>query len=247
MDPRRLLATLAVALALFAPGWAGAEEPIEPARVEAIERIIENYILEHPEIVMRALRVLEERQQAEREAAIRLAVAAHSDDIFNDPAAPTTGNPDGDVSVVEFFDYRCPYCKRVVGPILEAVAADGNVRLVFKEFPILGAESYFAARAALAAVRQGRYRAFHVALMALEGDLDAPVVMGVAARLGLDLDRLRADMDRPEVKAAIARNQALADALYIEGTPAFVIGDAVVPGALSIETFRRLIAEARAG
>jgi protein-disulfide isomerase len=156
------------------------------------------------------------------------------------------GNPAGDVVVVEFFDYRCPYCKTVAGMVRDEVASDGKVRLVMKEFPILGPQSVQAARAALAAVLQDKYDVFHFALMTQPGDMSDTHIDTVAASVGLDVERLRRDMKSPEIAAAIDRNIALAEAVGIRGTPAFVIGKSLVPGAIDAESFRQLIADARA-
>jgi protein-disulfide isomerase len=180
----------------------------------------------------------------ERADRTRKALTDQRDALEKDPLAPVAGNPRGDVTVVEFFDYSCGYCKRVA-PALEALkAADPNVRVVYKEFPILGPGSVFAARAALAAHRQGKYEPLHRALMQADA-LDEAVVRRLAAEVGLDVARLEKDMEAPEVMQALQGNQQLAAALDIGGTPAFVIGERLVPGAVGAEALQALVNQER--
>jgi protein-disulfide isomerase len=156
------------------------------------------------------------------------------------------GNPDGDVTLVEFFDYNCPYCRSVAPVMNEAEAADSQLRIVYKEFPILGPNSVYAAKAALAAHRQGHYLAFHQALMQANGKADSNLVLAVAAEVGLDAERLKTDMEDPAIQEAIDRNLALAQALRITGTPGFVVGRQILRGAVDLKTLQQVIQEARA-
>ncbi len=167
--------------------------------------------------------------------------------LLNDPTAPVAGNLYGDVAVVEFFDYNCPYCKRVAPTVKTVLDEDPGVRVIYKEFPILGPESVIAAKAALASLEQdpAKYFAFHDAMMSNRGRLTETRIMDIAAEVGFDGERLKADMAAPEIEATIARNRALARALGISGTPAFVIGDRIVPGAIDLPALKRLIARAR--
>jgi protein-disulfide isomerase len=171
-------------------------------------------------------------------------IASRRDEIFNDPDSPVGGNPAGDVTIVEFFDYNCPYC-RLVAPTLEEIErTDADVKFIYKEFPILGPGSEFAARAALAAHKQGKYVMFHRALMAYEGRVGESA-MEVAQTAGLDMERLKKDMDDPSIVAAIERNLALARTLRIAATPTFVINDGILRGAADLKAFQSVIAEAR--
>jgi len=197
-------------------------------------------------VVVEAFRAYEQRQQALEAERQRAALMAEAANLNRDPLSPVLGNPEGDVTVVEFFDYRCPYCKRIAGALQGLVAEDPNVRLVMKEYPILSQESVDAARAALAADRQGLYEPFHFALMERGGAMTAAEVMSVAHSVGLDIDRLRQDMQLPEIEEALRRNYALGEKIGVTGTPAMVIGGTVVPGAVSLEHLRSLVAEARA-
>jgi protein-disulfide isomerase len=227
------------------PAPARAEEPATSR--EAIEEIIRDYLLQHPEVVTESLRRAEEQR---RDAAHRRAqevVRTRREELLHDPGSPVGGNPAGTVTVVEFFDYRCPHCRRMA-PVVRALAAeDATVRLVFKEWPILGEESVIAARAALAAAAQGRYVEAHDRLMRASGPLTAPRVVQTLVELGLDEARLRRDMEGPEVAATITRAHALAQTLGLDGTPAFVVGDDVIMGAVDLDTLRTLVARARQG
>jgi protein-disulfide isomerase len=233
-----------MALAAAAPATR-AEQPADLS-VQQIEKIVREYLLREPEIVYQALEELQ-RRQAEAEAARQqAAVAENRSELLNDPASPVGGNPDGDVTLVEFFDYRCAYCRRVVSSVRALLDEDRDLRVVFKELPVLGPDSERAARAALASRRQGGYVPFHFALMAAE-DLSLQGIRAAAEAVGLDPDRLEADMSAPEVNAAIQANYALANELGIEGTPAFVIGTQLIPGAVDKGRLEQLIREARSG
>ncbi|MCR9071983.1 MAG: DsbA family protein [Alphaproteobacteria bacterium] len=157
------------------------------------------------------------------------------------------GNPDGDVTIVEFFDYQCGYCKTMMKPLLDLVQEDGNIRLILKEFPILGPESETAAVASLAAQRQGKYEIFHTALLGLRGRLSTEAIWQVALEAGLDIETLKKDMADPVLQQHIRKSYQLAQALEIQGTPAFTIGNQIIPGAVSKEQLAELVAEARAG
>ena len=234
----------AIALAAAAPATR-AEQPADLS-VQQIEKIVREYLLREPEIIYQALEELQ-RRQAEAEAARQqAAIAENRSELLNDPASPVGGNPDGDVTLVEFFDYRCAYCRRVVSSMRALLDEDRDLRVVFKELPVLGPDSERAARAALASRRQGGYVPFHFALMAAE-DLSLQGIRAAAEAVGLDPDRLEADMAAPEVNAAIQANYALANELGIEGTPAFVIGTQLIPGAVDKARLEQLIREARSG
>jgi protein-disulfide isomerase len=239
---RRLFALL---LLVLAPLPAAAAEPFTPAQEEAIGRILREYLEKHPEAILEALEAAEAKAKEEAARNAQAALGAKKRELEQDPASPVLGNPKGDVTLVEFFDYRCPYCKQV-SPTLQALAAeDKQLRIVMKELPILGKDSLTAARAALAAERQGKYAAFHHALMGLKGQLSEDAVLKTAAAVGLDLDRLEADKGRPEIEAQIRATYELAQALGIRGTPAFVVGGELIAGAVDLATLRRKIAGAR--
>ncbi len=226
---------------------AAAEEALNPAQKQAVEAIVRDYLRDHPEMILEALQGLELRREAEQQERARQALAERRNDLHNDPTTPVEGNPKGDVTLVEFFDYRCGYCKSVSATVAEVVRQDGNVRLVMKEFPILGPASVIASRAALAAWRleRAKYLPFHKAMMDNKGELSESRVMQIAASQGLDTSRLAKAIQDPEIDGALLRNMELAKALDINGTPAFVIGGQVVPGAIGADGLKKLIAEAR--
>lgn len=239
-----MLAGIAV-LGCLATNPARAADPVTPEQRAAFERIIHDYLQEHPEVIVQALQAAEDKMKAETEVSARKALVEKHDELVSDPTSPVAGNPQGDVTIVEFFDYRCPYCKQVE-PSLEALLhEDGKIRMVYKEFPILGKDSVYATRVALAARKQGKYDAFRTAMMAAKGQINEQVVMQVAKTVGLDLDQAKKDMNAPEIDDVIKRNYDLAQALDIKGTPAFVIGGEMVPGAIDIATMKNKIAAAR--
>ncbi len=235
-----VIATVATAPAAMAADPAFTEE-----QEKRIEALIHDYLLENPEVLQQAYERLQQRRQAEARARTRNALAAQRQAVFNDPTSPVAGNPEGDVTVVEFFDYRCGYCKRVFTRVERLLAEDAGVKLVMKEFPILGPASLYASRAALAAREQGKYKPFHDALMGWRGDLSRADVLQVAREVGLDTARLQRDMASESITETINRNMTLARELGITGTPAFIIGDTLVPGAIEFDALRELVRRAR--
>ncbi len=223
-----------------------AQSEFNATQTDAIGQIVREYLLENPEVMIEVFDRLEVQQAAVEKQAAQAAIVANADGLFNDDYSYVYGNPEGDVTIVEFFDYKCGYCKRAVKDILEAVDQDGNVRLVYKEFPILSEQSELAARAAMAAISQNKYMELHIALMATSGDLDEDRILRVADDAGLDTDRLRQDMKDPGIEAAIERNHQMAREIGIDGTPAFIIGNRLVPGAVGKDRLLEVVAEERA-
>jgi len=256
---RRLALVTAAATAVLAGGWfaitadaqRGQVSPprmsTEGARLDPFEQRVREYLLKNPEVIMEALQILQQRQRAAEAENLKRTIAERSEEILNDPTAPVGGNPAGDITLVEFFDYNCPYCRRVAPTVAELQETDSDLRLVYKEYPILGPGSQFAARAALASRRQGKYVAFHNALMQATEQVTEETVMAIAREVGLDTERLGQDMQAPAIQDAITRNLQLANALGITGTPSFIIGEEVVPGAVDLRTLQSLIARARRG
>lgn len=247
MSPLVRIVILALGGALIsaaAPAFAAATDMV-PAQREAIEGIIHDYLLHNPDVLLEALRGAEEKLNHEADVKATKVLNERQSEVFNDRASPVAGNPRGDVTIVEFFDYRCPYCKQVLPSLQTLLKEDHNLRFVFKELPVLGPQSVTAARAALAAERQGKYEAFHNAMMATKGQITDDTVYKVAGSIGLDVDRLKQDMSAPEIEQALKANLALADALNIHGTPGFIIGKRIVPGAVDLDALRNMIADAR--
>lgn len=242
---KRLAVAVAALLAISTPAAAQEEQPLTAKQVEAVKKVVRDYIIANPEIIRDAIEALREKQRLEAEEEARKALVERSKEILEDPGSPVLGNPQGDVSLVEFFDYRCTYCKAVTETVFDAARADGKLRLVFKELPILGPESVFASRAALAARMQGKYEDFHRAMMKARGVVNEESILKTAASVGLDVEKLKKDMAAPEVEDQLKRNLDLARSLDINGTPAFIIGDRIIPGAVDRDTIAKLIEQAR--
>ena len=231
----------AIFLALAFVGFAQSV-PAQSMTDDQVKQLALEAILENPEIIMQAVAIL---QQREKEQAASGANTVRLE-VESDPNAPNLGNPEGDVTVVEFFDYNCPYCRSAGQTVQALLVADENVRVIYREWPILGDDSVMAARAALAAREQGKYEAFHWALMNGEGRVTEALIFKVARDLGMDVAQLEADMVSPAVEAHIALSNALAQQLGFTGTPAFIVGDKTAPGMLNLDEIAMLVAEARA-
>jgi len=249
MPYRMPLAALAVACGLAAAVHAqairAAEIPSEQR--QAIDGIIHDYLLNNPDVLIEALRSAEDKVNREADAKATKVLSDRASEVFENPATPVGGNPKGNVTIVEFFDYRCPYCKQVLPALQTLLKEDHGLRFVYKEFPVLGPASVTAAHAALAAQRQGKYEALHTAMMAAKGQITEDTIYKVAGSVGLDVDRLKQDMAAPEIEQELKANLALAEALNIRGTPGFIIGKKIVPGALDLDALKDMIAEARKG
>jgi protein-disulfide isomerase len=243
-----ILAGLALG-ALLPPAAISAAEPLSDEQTRAIERLVRDYILKNPEIIVESLRGYEEKQRQAADQEAQKAIAASRDALENDPTSPIAGNPHGNVTIIQFFDYRCGYCKKVVPSIRELLKTDKDVRLVFKEFPILGPDSVTASRAALATwkIAPDKYFPFHLALMESRGEMNETRILEIAKKVGVDTEKLTAAIADPAIKATLDRNMDLARTLHVNGTPAFIIDNQLVPGAIDLATLREMVASARAG
>jgi protein-disulfide isomerase len=241
MRPALLLA------AALAAGPALAQEALTPEQGVAVDERVRAYLLEHPEVILEALEVLEQRRQAAEAKADEALVAELRGPLFEDGFSHVSGNPDGDVTIVEFADYRCGYCKAAHPIVSELVQSDGNIRLIYKEFPILGQESMLASRVAMAAlaIDPDGYERLHESLLTLKGGLDEATLFRLAEAAGFDEAALRMGMEAPEIAERIRENYTLAQALKIEGTPAFVIGARIVRGLVQLDQMRDYVAAAR--
>lgn len=242
-----LFALPVAALALSPVAMAQAQPAaMDDAQRTAIENVVRDYLMKNPEIILQAVEALQQREKMAETERAKAALVANQQALARNPADPVAGNPQGDVTVVEFFDYQCGYCKAVQADTQRLIKDDPKLRFVFKELPILGPASVIASKAALAARGQGKYLELHNALMAQRGQLDEEVILRLAKSVGLDTDRLKKDMESREVLSAIAANQALAEQLGIRGTPGFVFGTELVPGAIKLDDMKRLVAATRA-
>lgn len=244
---RKITLALALAFGLSAPALAQEEkaDPLAGIEKEALEQVIRDYLLENPEVIVEALDRMEQRQKEAEAAHRRQIIEARKEALNNDPTSPVMGNPEGAVTVVEFFDYRCGYCRRMFPAIQNVIAEESDVRWVMKEFPILGPESVYASRAALAAQMQGKYQEFHSALMSDGVSVTNDNVDRVATLIGMDVERMKTDMESEEVNAILQANLTLARELGVSGTPSFIIGEAFVPGAIDEARLRALIEQLR--
>lgn len=214
-----------------APQAAAPSGSITPAQKAEIEAIIKNYLLSNPEVMIEVQSALEAKMEKIQAEKMQKALAENAAEIFRSPSAPVAGNPKGDVTIVEFFDYNCGYCKKALVDLASVIQKDKNVRVVLKELPILSKGSEEASRVALAAKLQGKYWEFHRAMMETQGQANEAAALRVAEKVGLDMPRLKKDMVGAEVKKEIADTRALAQKMGIQGTPHFLVGDRVVPGA----------------
>jgi protein-disulfide isomerase len=208
---------------------------------------IERYIRNHPEVIVQSLQAMEAKREAEQNERQKSALKTKQQDLLHDPASPVSGNLKGEITLVEFYDYRCSYCKRAASAVTELQKVDPRVRVVYKDFPILGEPSELAAKAALASQAQGKHQVFHEALLASEGDMTKKKILKIAIAVGLNPKRLEAEMANPKWQAVIDRNRALARDLGISGTPGFIVGNELVPGALDLKGLKELIARAGHG
>ena len=236
-------ACLASFVALL-PASAMAEE-FDGKQREEIGAIVREYLLKNPEILLEISRELEKRQQLAEDQQRETAVAEHAAELFHSKSDFVAGNAKGDVTMVEFFDYNCSWCKKGMPEVLSLIESDKNLRLVMKEFPIFGEASEYAARAALAAHKQGKYWKFHLAMLGHEGKLAKEDVDAIAVAQGLNLAKLTKDMEAPEIAEVIDRNQKLAQAMAINGTPAFIIDRKVIPGYLPKDGLAAAVKEIR--
>ncbi len=218
-------ALLGVAAALVAPSFAAEADAFDAKQKEAIRGIVKEYLLEQPEILREAIGELNKRQEMAAEGERKKTLAS----LYKQDTPFTTG--EGKVTIVEFFDYNCGYCRKAFPSLISLVKDEKDVRIVFVEFPILSEESRVASQAAIASTKQNKYFEFHRALMEHNGPVKEDVIFKTAADVGLDVDKLKADMKAPEVNALIEKNLQLGTAMGVQGTPALFVGDEAIPGA----------------
>jgi protein-disulfide isomerase len=206
------------------------------------------YLLDNPEVIMEAVQALEARQQQAQAQADFDLVAANADEIFNDGFSFVGGNPDGDITLVEFMDYRCGFCKRAFADVEKLLETDGNIRFVVKEFPILGEQSLLASRFAIATRLEAgddAYKSIHDALMTFNGDVTLPALRRLAETFSLDVDSIENRMEDPEVTEQIRKTRELAQRMQISGTPTFILEDEMLRGYLPFEEMEIIVADKR--
>lgn len=240
------LMACALAAGLALPSPAGAAEFDQTQRSE-IGSIIREYLLKNPEVVRDAFQELQRREQVAEANRAQSMIKQHASSLFRSEGDLVAGNPNGSITMVEYFDYNCGYCKRAMPDVLKLIDEDKDLRLVMKEFPILGPGSTFAARAGLASRKQGKYWDFHVALLRQRGAVNEQSVLRVAAKIGLDVGQLKSDMKSEDIDKTLSANMAVAQSLGINGTPAFIIDDKLIPGAVGYETLAGTVNQVRQG
>jgi protein-disulfide isomerase len=230
---------------LLSSAQPNAAEPLSGAQTKAVETIVRDYLLNHPEIILQSMEKLREKERIAQEKAATQALSTNTKALLHHPMSPVSGDTAGDVTLVEFFDYQCGYCKRVIDSMVGLVKSDKKLRVVWKELPILGPNSRFAASAAMAAKKQGKYFEFHIALMKSRGQLSPEKVMRIARKAGIDVAQLQEDMGDPKINTYLDETIKLAQSLGIRGTPGFVIGQKIIPGAVELDQLKAFIAEER--
>jgi len=226
---------------------ASSEGGLSAAQRKEVEAIIKDYLVSNPEVMMEVQSALEAKMDKIQSERTALAIKQNATEIFRPTGSPVVGNAKGDVTVIEFFDYNCPYCKKAFHEVAQLVEKDKQVKLILKEFPILSKGSEEAAKVALAAKIQGKYWEFHRAMQEAQGQTNEAAALRVAEKVGLDMAKVRKDMASADVKKEIDETRALAAKLGIQGTPHFLVGDRVIPGAPEnlLEQIQKTVMEVR--
>jgi len=245
---RFIAAACAALLAIATPQFVRAQN-FSPAQKSDIEKVVHDYLVAHPEVIQEAMTELERRQTAAEAEKHKIAVKEHAQRLFSSPNQVTLGNPNGNVTFVEFFDYNCGYCKRAMDDMLTLMKDDPKLKVVLKEFPVLGPGSLEAARVAVAVRMQNpkKYLEFHTKLLGGRGAADEARALAVAKDIGMNMTQLQKDMKSPEVKATLDEDFKLAEALGLNGTPSYVIGSEVVVGAIGLPGLQAKVNTARCG
>jgi protein-disulfide isomerase len=236
-----------VALVFSWPNAAVYADTLSAAQKTEVQQVVREYLLKNPEVIVEAINELQRRNEAASAEHQRAAMAAMATELTSSPSDPIMGNAQGDVTMVEFFDYRCGFCKKVFDDVQTLIKEDGHLRVVLKEFPILGEDSVNASRAAMAVWlhQPDKYKAFHTAMMRSKGALGMDKVLELAKASGVDVAALNGQMNDPEIEKTFAATRNQAQALDVTGTPAFIVGETIVPGAIGLETMKKLVAAAR--
>lgn len=241
-----LMLMLTLAAAPGAPAHAADTPGFSPAQRQEIVDIVRQALKSDPSILRDAVAALQAEEASVKEAAARAALDSLGPSLARAAGDPVAGNPDGDVTVVEFYDLRCPYCRRMAPVTAALLKADPKLRWVYKDIPILGPGSVLGAKAVLAAQRQGGYQRLHDAVMSGGPNITEESLRGAAGRLGLDWERLQRDMNDPSIQQRIETNLDIAHRLGVDGTPVYVVGGKMLPGAVDVAELQEAVAAARA-
>jgi len=243
---RRLFIALATLTLWFGSVSPGLADAFSPDQKKELEGLIRSYLLEHPEILREVATALDAKDKKTADDQRGEVLSSSAKALFHDDIDAVVGNPKGDVTMVEFMDYNCSYCRKSFKEMQAILETDKNVRVVMKEFPIFGEGSEYAARAALASSRQGKYWALHQALFEFQGQVTPAVVDQVAKQVGLDVAKLKTDMKDPAIASNIGKTTELAQSMQFTGTPAFLIDSTVIPGYVTKDVLMAAIATVRA-
>jgi len=239
-----LLGVLLMALGFVMPLNATAQE-FTPQQNEQIQKMIQEYLLKNPQDLREAIIGLQAYELTQQQKAARMALVTEEKSLYGSSVSYVGGNPNGDVTLIEFFDYNCGFCRRSMKDLMTLIDTDPNLKVIFKEFPILGEGSFFAARAAVASMKQGKYVEFHMAMMQIRGTADKKNVLEIAEEVGLDVRKLVTEMQAPYITEEINDVLRVASAIGVNGTPAYIVGDSVISGAVGLAELRRQISEVR--
>lgn len=251
MKIKPILASVFLAGAVISASAMAATSAFSPEQTKQIEQIVHSYLVKNPQVLVEASQALQQQQMAKMQQAAVKGIAQNAKDIFNNPASPVVGNPQGNVSVVEFMDYQCPHCKDMEPIMNELIKGDPQLRVVYKELPIFGANSEYAAKAALASVKQGKFAAFHDALLNDKNPLTQDEVLKIAKSVGVDTAQMEKDMQDAVIGQQLKDNLKLAQALNLMGTPAIIVANrdgsknSFIPGTTSKADLLQLIAQMR--
>jgi protein-disulfide isomerase len=238
-----LLGALAIAPAAMAQSTVFNEQ-----QKQAIGEIVKDYLVKNPEVLTEVIAELEKRQAEAQQASQAGAVQETKQSLLNASHSYVVGNPSGDITLVEFFDYNCGYCKKALSDVQTLMKSDPKLRVVLKDFPVLGPDSVEASRVALAVKNQLQGQKlfdYHVKVMDSRGRVNGERAMAVAKDMGVDMARLQKDVESPEVRNALQENMALGDKLSLTGTPAFIVGETVIPGAVGVDPLKQLVNNVR--
>jgi protein-disulfide isomerase len=234
----------AVFAALHFAGSGAEDVPATAMSRSDVEKIVRNYLMENPEVILESVNRMKAKEEDQRLVDLKDNAKKHAAALYKEAEPIVAGNPNGDVTIVEFFDYRCPYCKKGKQTVVDFLKQDGNVRLVLKEYPILSPESELAARAAVASVAQGKYWDFHLALMGAE-ELSEDAIFAIAKDAGIDVAKLKTDMASSKVEARLKDVQKLGQAVGVDATPTFFIGDQPFTGVMTLDELKGAVSAAR--
>jgi protein-disulfide isomerase len=243
-----LLGGLAVAPLALAPAASAQNAVFNEQQKQAIGEVVKDYLMKNPEVLTEVIAELEKRQAQAQQVAQASAVKETKQSLLNAPHSYVAGNPSGDITLVEFFDYNCGYCKKALSDVQTLMKSDPKLRVVLKDFPVLGPDSVEASRVALAVKNQLQGQKlfdYHVKVLESRGRVNGERAIAVAKEMGVDVARLQKDIDSAEVRGALQENMALGDKLSLTGTPAFIIGETVIPGAVGLEPLKQLVSNVR--